>query len=921
MGNRCCKSVNPCETRDEEQGLLSSSTTGSKTSARSGELTAGNMGPSEDDRAEDRALHPDGLVVTKQPIAVQADSTAVDEQTNKSVYSETITILKKTDGTSDVSNEVSAEEKNTEAVNASEQLKAEVAVPQDATAEEKKPSNSTKSPVEEGITHVTNDILPEGTGVQEETNTASAQGSFTSLTAQTSDSSYAQVMKSLKAADSAAQPTENAQTNAAEAATQMNDAAAEVKDVTSAPAKPAEDKEGAERVTDTQGEPDRAAAQTDRKAATAQDTPTVAELNAKAETGEVTPETESQIPGIGGEETSENKSKDLSDSSAEAMKWEAGEQSNITAEERMTETENAVALPGPSPVDPSKVEDVPETPATSEGPSVAETEKDDEQPEGPSSEAEDVVAEKSSPTAQGLNERVSVEGVSSDLPAPDSEEGASENSGTLGAEDGTHGRDGTSPEADSVGDGADITAALEKKQVLTDQEREPADQSQNGLNSSGPSSPSNSAHNASAAEIYKRESAEETELETQHDTVGLSEACSLGELVQDLEEGDHQAPEDGEEKREEESVTKETADRQDTETSEDQQEDLAFKKFSPVKVEVIPVKEKDVGTANEEEEGDEDLYRGAEEIEGDQGKGEQSKPLLEITIPGVKDRCSLAAAVDILTYSEREWKGNTAKSSLIRKGYAELAQTFSSLRRVRGDNFCALRATLYQLLSTSTEPPAWLLEEHFLSLPEKLEDQDRLIGGWLFPKECAQMGKDEDSVGQLRHFLELLQKKWQAAASAAPGSEERERVCEELFQSGEEEYGLLEALKFLMLAKAVELHGNMQAGQDVPVFCWLLFARDTSPCPRTLLVNHLSQIGFSGGAEQVEMFLLGYALQHTIQTYRLYKAETEEFITYYPDDHQQDWPSVSLVTEDDRHYNVPVRRPVEPQVNDDLTVL
>lgn len=57
---------------------------------------------------------------------------------------------------------------------------------------------------------------------------------------------------------------------------------------------------------------------------------------------------------------------------------------------------------------------------------------------------------------------------------------------------------------------------------------------------------------------------------------------------------------------------------------------------------------------------------------------------------------------------------------------------------------------------------------------------------------------------------------------------------------------------------------------------------------------------------QVEMFLLGYALQCTIQVYRLYKAGTEEFVTYYPDDHKDDWPPVCLVTEDDRHYNVPV---------------
>lgn len=61
------------------------------------------------------------------------------------------------------------------------------------------------------------------------------------------------------------------------------------------------------------------------------------------------------------------------------------------------------------------------------------------------------------------------------------------------------------------------------------------------------------------------------------------------------------------------------------------------------------------------------------------------------------------------------------------------------------------------------------------------------------------------------------------------------------------------------------------------------------------------------------MFLLGYTLECTIQVYRLYKADTEEFVTYYPDDHKDDWPSVCLVTEDDRHYNVPIVEAIATQ--------
>lgn len=80
---------------------------------------------------------------------------------------------------------------------------------------------------------------------------------------------------------------------------------------------------------------------------------------------------------------------------------------------------------------------------------------------------------------------------------------------------------------------------------------------------------------------------------------------------------------------------------------------------------------------------------------------------------------------------------------------------------------------------------------------------------------------------------------------------ERQQLCERVFQGGEEELGLLEALKLLMLSRAVELHGRMQGGGDVPLFCWLLFARDSSDCPRSFLSNHLSHVGLTAGVEQV----------------------------------------------------------------------
>ncbi|XP_035467661.1 uncharacterized protein LOC118287047 isoform X2 [Scophthalmus maximus] len=335
------------------------------------------------------------------------------------------------------------------------------------------------------------------------------------------------------------------------------------------------------------------------------------------------------------------------------------------------------------------------------------------------------------------------------------------------------------------------------------------------------------------------------------------------------------------------------------------EEQLTWSTAADVTVELEPVTVKENSADTHLGNSEEDLYRGAEEMSVSQHSKPGAPSVFKTTFLKVEDRCSLAKAVDILFYSEREWKGNTAKSALIRKGYEEMSQKFGSLRRVRGDNYCALRATLFQVLSHCTQLPAWLQDEDTAMLLKKLEAQEGLVKQWKFPGECLQRDGTGDVTQQLKSYMELLRSEWQAAVDCS-SAVERQQLCERVFQGGEEELGLLEALKLLMLGRAVELHSCMQGGQDVPLFCWLLFARDSSACPRAFLSNHLSHVGLSAGLEQVEMFLLGYALQFTIQVYRLYKTDTEEFVTYYPDDHKDDWPSVCLVTEDDRHYNVPV---------------
>ncbi|XP_045427818.1 ubiquitin thioesterase otulin isoform X2 [Pipistrellus kuhlii] len=252
---------------------------------------------------------------------------------------------------------------------------------------------------------------------------------------------------------------------------------------------------------------------------------------------------------------------------------------------------------------------------------------------------------------------------------------------------------------------------------------------------------------------------------------------------------------------------------------------------------------------------EEDMYRAADEIE-------KEKELL-IHERGLSEpKLSVAPEMDIMDYCKKEWRGNTQKATCMKKGYEEVSQKFTSIRRVRGDNYCALRATLFQAMSQPAGLPSWL--------------QDPELTLWA-------------GLAELRT------------------AEARQIACDELFTNEEEEYSLYEAVKFLMLHRAIELYDDKEKGEDVPFFSVLLFARDTSSDPGQLLRNHLNQVGHTGGLEQIEMFLLAYAVRHTIQVYRLSKYSTEEFITVYPTDPPRDWPVVTLIAEDDRHYNIPVR--------------
>ncbi|CAK8692308.1 unnamed protein product [Clavelina lepadiformis] len=272
---------------------------------------------------------------------------------------------------------------------------------------------------------------------------------------------------------------------------------------------------------------------------------------------------------------------------------------------------------------------------------------------------------------------------------------------------------------------------------------------------------------------------------------------------------------------------------------------------------------------------------------------------------------SLSSKLDILAYAKSEWKGTTFTAKCLRRGYKQLVKETGCryMRQVRGDNYCALRATAFQILSQNVDIlnsyPNW--DRELLDLPETLQKMYKCswLKQWTF---AGRLPSNDNNRFQVMHdcLSFLVEQKKLSAAMAK--EDDRQAHFSALFNSGSvAEIKLFEALKLLMLKAALELHTANESGKEVPVFAWLLFARDTSEDPKNLMLNHLNPAGKTGGLEQVEMCLLGQALEVTIRVIRPSNVNQEDFITHYPDHMIDRWQKIDLIAEDDRHYNLTVK--------------
>ncbi|XP_078395256.1 uncharacterized protein LOC144678975 isoform X3 [Cetorhinus maximus] len=275
-------------------------------------------------------------------------------------------------------------------------------------------------------------------------------------------------------------------------------------------------------------------------------------------------------------------------------------------------------------------------------------------------------------------------------------------------------------------------------------------------------------------------------------------------------------------------------------------ENLSNNEKSTCETGVVKETPENMKNCNEESiDGEEDLYRDEVEIEKEKFQRLVSESQLA-------ERSTIEPGMAVLEYCTREWKGNTAKAQLMKKAYEAVCQTFSSVRRVRGDNYCALRATLFQVLRNVKLLPC-LQQDGLIQLPEKL-----IAAKYTWIKEWylgVQDSGSKDPVKKLKEYLAVLKQKWTQICEM-DSLEERQAVCEEVFKNDQEEYRLYEAMKILMLAKAIELDCDKVQKKEIPLFCWLLFARDTSTDPYHFMKNHLNHVGYTGGLDQCMQLVL-----------------------------------------------------------------
>jgi ubiquitin thioesterase otulin len=138
-----------------------------------------------------------------------------------------------------------------------------------------------------------------------------------------------------------------------------------------------------------------------------------------------------------------------------------------------------------------------------------------------------------------------------------------------------------------------------------------------------------------------------------------------------------------------------------------------------------------------------------------------------------------------------------------------------------------------------------------------------------------------------------------AILSKMPIYSMREEYLVSLFnQNPDTDLRLLEAVKVLMMLKAVTLFDDFSSGRDVASFVWQLFTRDTSRSVEQLFSNHVNPIGDTTRLQQVELSLLGHTLGVRIQVVRPISLDDDMMMSHYPSEGSEAYDAVTVIEDE-----------------------
>lgn len=280
-----------------------------------------------------------------------------------------------------------------------------------------------------------------------------------------------------------------------------------------------------------------------------------------------------------------------------------------------------------------------------------------------------------------------------------------------------------------------------------------------------------------------------------------------------------------------------------------------------------------------------------------------------------KSNLAVTCRIDLKTYAEKEWAADTERAIRMKDGYAEAVKAgYQYMHNIRGDNYCGLRATLFKVLSKG------------LQFPSKKTTLDRLVkemnnqeGHWLCDWKFLNTEKEiEDNLENVKKRMDIILSAFEEETTHVLQIESPEERIEEtlkLMNRVEGDVLLMEAIKLHMMATVLDLYDKINKEEDVPEFAMLMPFRDTSPNPEELMKNHMNTLGKGGGAEQVEMCLLGHLLGIPLKVVRCNSFGQTDFIATYPEiegmtgtntilKKECEKEYIVIISEDDRHYNV-----------------